>query len=160
MLNIVNKKLEILTIVSFLGISLVLCLSGWWSFQTNQEYIQAQHRLVKITEQLRVLNLTLSTFQDAETGQRGYLLTKNPAYLEPYARAAGVANTNLAWLRSVLSDEPRFDSHLAAINSLKDQKLDELARTIRLSNESGRASALELVNTDFGKIPWTAYGYC
>src|SRR5678816_3013461 len=48
----------------------------------------------------------LSELTDAETGQRGYLLTQKASYLEPYRAAAATIDTKIAALKPLLADEP------------------------------------------------------
>jgi adenylate cyclase len=75
----------------------------------------------------------LSTLNDAETGQRGYLLTQNESYLAPLENAQGRIDEDLAWLRRSLSDleKARFD--FTALQSLSSQKLNELGKTVNLA---------------------------
>ena len=97
------------------------------------------------------LDNLLSTLKDAETGQRGYLLTGDPAYLAPYDRAASelpVLGADVAHLMGEETDERRafelVQSHIGA-------KLDELKQTIELRRASGQEAALALVRTGRGK---------
>ena len=49
----------------------------------------------------------LSDYKDAETGQRGFLLTQTEAYLEPYERATTAIDDKLAKLRAELTDDQK-----------------------------------------------------
>ena len=90
---------------------------------------------------------------DAETGQRGYLLTLDPAYLEPYNRAAAQLPDNLAAvkLRFMQNTDPAVDQHLSPMNALIQAKLDELGRTIRAAQAGDGVVALELVRSGQGQ---------
>jgi len=77
------------------------------------------------------LTLMLSTLQDAETGQRGYLLTGLDEYLEPYESAERGIDGVVAELRSLTADNPRQQEQLDLIEPLITQKFDELGEPYR-----------------------------
>jgi hypothetical protein len=75
---------------------------------------------------------------DAETGQRGFLLTGEDRYLEPYNRA--------------IQEIPGESENVARLDSLTDQKLTELGRTIDLRRTNGAQQALSLVLSSHDKL--------
>jgi PAS domain S-box-containing protein len=93
----------------------------------------------------------LANLQDAETGQRGYLLTGDERYLEPYTKSRSVVATSIARLRSLLAKDSAQQKHLSAIAEAAAVKLAELDQTIRLRRERGLDAALAVVKTDRGK---------
>ncbi len=93
----------------------------------------------------------LSEIEDAETGQRGYLLTGKETYLEPYTSARAALPVELASLREALHDDPVQSQRLATVDSLITNKMTELAETVRLERANQSAAALELVDSDRGK---------
>ncbi len=99
----------------------------------------------------RIAGLLLSEMQDAETGQRGFLLTQNLSYLEPYDRAASSAPATLETLRKLTSDNPVQKDRLNSLEALINSKLAELRQTITLTRDGQRDAALEIVNTNQGK---------
>ncbi|MFL5256418.1 MAG: CHASE3 domain-containing protein [Rhodopila sp.] len=93
----------------------------------------------------------LSTLVDAETGQRGYLLTDNPAYLEPFNTTRGRLDADLAGLDGMLATFPEWAAPVGRIRSLAAEKLAELQRTIAL-HQSGQANAArDVVRGDEGR---------
>ena len=97
------------------------------------------------------LSMLLSTLQDAETGQRGYLLTGEASYLQPYllARAqigGDFATFDNAALRAGIPAAGRL-----RLQALATAKLDELNKTIRLYQSGDAAAAITLVRGDLGK---------
>ena len=90
---------------------------------------------------------------DAETGQRGYLLTLDPAYLEPYNRAAAQLPENLAAvkLRLMQNTDPAIDQNLGPMTALIQTKLDELGRTIRAAQAGDAATAMDIVRSGQGQ---------
>ena len=65
-------------------------------------------------ESLINLQALFSTLQDAETGQRGFLITGDEAYLAPYERALGELATSRAHLRAYAEAQPDLGKHLDA----------------------------------------------
>jgi PAS domain S-box-containing protein len=91
-----------------------------------------------------------SAMQDAETGQRGYLLTRKSRYMKPYLQSIQVIPTYLATLEQLTSGEQKQHDHVAQLASVSDQKLKELQRTLALSEAGSLNEALALVGTDRG----------
>ena len=108
--------------------------------------------LAEADAQLALENLGQS-LTDAETGQRGYLLTLDPAYLEPYNRAVKQLPNNLAAvkLRFMQNTDPAIDEHLGLLSDLIRTKLDELGSTVRAAQAGDSVAALDLVRTGQGK---------
>ena len=92
-----------------------------------------------------------SAVQDAETGQRGFLLTQNAAYLDPYTAGRTQVDAGLARLRTLLAADPSALGSIDGLQRLLHDKLAELARTIDLARSGQHEEALALVRTDAGK---------
>jgi signal transduction histidine kinase len=97
----------------------------------------------------RQLEALFSTLKDAETGQRGYLLTGDESYLQPYQ----AARTRLPGVLAGIDVEP-FEGPsvaLARIQTLSDAKMAELAETIALRRSGDVAGALAVVQSGRGR---------
>ena len=88
---------------------------------------------------------------DAETGQRGFLLTRDRRYLEPYLRAALTVERHLAQLNALLATDSLQRAALESLQPLIGTKLAELDHTIRLDSTAGPEAARELVSGGVGK---------
>ncbi len=88
---------------------------------------------------------------NAETGQRGYLLTGNPAYLQPYDAALLTVPADQQRLGSLVSAVPGGGQYFAALKSLVAAKLAVIAETIKLERAGDHAGAVRIVDTDEGK---------
>ena len=103
-------------------------------------------------EYQELLSGLLSLAQDAESGQRGYLLTGEKSYLEPYRQAVDAIPGQLARIddhdRLGRSNSP---SRSVSIKDALSQKQAELAETIALYDQGDAAKALELVRSGQGK---------
>jgi PAS domain S-box-containing protein len=93
----------------------------------------------------------LSLIKDAETGQRGYLLTGSEEYLKPYQAALAEISGDLDKLSQLVASNPQDRERVAKIRSLITAKLSELQRTIQLRRSQGYESALSVVRTDQGQ---------
>ncbi len=86
----------------------------------------------------------------AESGQRGYLLTGDRAYLDDYEAARANILPALDSLEQALAGEAGMADHLAHLHQKVIQKLDEMAQTVGLAKEGRLPEAIALVNTDRG----------
>lgn len=84
---------------------------------------------------------------EAETGQRGFLLSNREEYLRPYTASLETIRRSLAWLRDYYSDDPAGASLVARVSLLSDEKLVELATTLRLQQQ-GSDAWRELILSD------------
>ncbi|MGA9368121.1 MAG: CHASE3 domain-containing protein, partial [Steroidobacteraceae bacterium] len=97
------------------------------------------------------LTQLLSNLQDAETGQRGYLITGIDSYLEPYTAALPEIDRHQTRLAALVEDSPRQQAHLDALGPLITQKLAELQQTIDIRRAKDFASAQAIVLNNNGK---------
>ncbi len=93
----------------------------------------------------------LSTLKDAETGQRGFLLTGDLSYLAPYESALARLDRDYARLESAPLLTRERQSLIDRIRVLASFKLEELGNTIALYKAGQSAAALALVRTNQGK---------
>jgi CHASE3 domain sensor protein len=91
-------------------------------------------------------------FTDMESGQRGYLLTDDDGYLQPYTDAKNEIATHFANLRSALATRPQSEQTLETqLESLAGLKQAEIERTISLRQQGYRHRAFQLIQTNEGK---------
>jgi CheY-like chemotaxis protein/signal transduction histidine kinase/CHASE3 domain sensor protein len=142
-----------------LGLALVLAfflISGLIAYRniqvlrTNSEKIWHTHTVIVALGEL------LSTTQDAETGQRGYLLTGEDRYLEPYRNAVTLAASRLDAVGSLTRDNPSQQANLDVLRRHIGAKFAELEETIELRRDSGARAAMAVVTTDRGKVEMDA----
>lgn len=114
-------------------------------------FIGATRRVEETLVHIERLNALLSLLKDAETGQRGYLLTGDERYLEPYQDALAALWERQRELRVGLADRPQQRERLDALQPLIAAKLAELHRTIELRRSEGEAAAVRVVLTDEGR---------
>jgi len=128
-----------------------ICAIAFLSYRSLGWRAQGVRMVAHTLEVSRDLDGLLSTYKDAETGQRGYLLTGATRYLEPYEAAVGAIAERLARLRQMTSDNPRQLERLDTLLGFSNEKLAELKQTIDLRRAGRPAEALAVVETDRGR---------
>jgi methyl-accepting chemotaxis protein len=127
---------------------LTICVVG---FRTTDRLIE-NDELVGHTQSVRTKLARLqAALTDAETGQRGYLLTGSDAYLAPYEAALSEIKTLLDDTRTLTADNPDEQRRLAAMEPVIAAKLAELKQTIELRRGGGLDAALKVVADNQGK---------
>ena len=135
----------VLAVIAVLLVSLV-------SYQSLVNSQSSGQNLAKTIEVLAQMNLVLSTLKDAETGQRGYLLTGSENYLEPYLNAKAQIDGEFDALRALMADRPQQKKRLEELTALSGQKMHELGQTVDLRRAGQADAALALVKTNRGKV--------
>ena len=134
-----------------LGIAtLVLVVFIGLSYRQWQRYRQANVEAERSREILTAVDSVMADLGDAETGQRGFLLTGDDAYLQPYNRAVLALPGDLATLKALLSEGYRGMKDFDQLSSLANQKMSELRQTIDVRRTQGAQAALSIVQTDEG----------
>lgn len=92
-----------------------------------------------------------TSMQDAESGQRGYIITLEDDYLTPYNSAIDRIDEQIEQLRLVLAPYPEAQAPLRQLEADIALKLDELAETVQLAQSGDVQGAMQQVRTDRGK---------
>ena len=93
----------------------------------------------------------LSLLKDAETGQRGYIITGDESFLDPYRGAGAATATTVDELRELTSDNPAQQKRLGQAESLIAAKLAEMKRTIEMRRNRDVEQATKALQTGVGK---------
>ena len=102
------------------------------------------------TARVSIQNLSQGVL-DAETGQRGYLLTNRKEYLKPYERAVAKIEQSFSTLDPYYRQNAQALPILLRLHELVQVKLSELAVTIQLHDQGKRDAATEILLSDIGK---------
>lgn len=94
----------------------------------------------------------LSTMKDAETGQRGYLLTGKDIYLAPYHKAVSKIQTELTDLQKITSYNTIQKQNLNELNILVKNKIRELENTVELYKRGSEKAAFRIIEADSNEI--------
>ena len=88
---------------------------------------------------------------EAETGQRGYLLTGDTRYLEPYRRAVGDITNNLNLLRQTFAYQPQRIEDFDLLSRHVSRKMDEMDLSVRMRRDGNDDGWKFVLTTDVGK---------
>ncbi len=141
------KKSYLLLMIAAIILTMVLSLASFLSFQKLFQEMNKRYDLLIQDENLIHL---LSDVKDAETGQRGYIITGYERYLEPYQKALKTIDKRLSLVEKGL-DSADDHVHFLELSRLIDLKLDELNRTIQIRRTEGFAAAQKRVVNREGK---------
>jgi PAS domain S-box-containing protein len=141
-----------LILAGFIASAVILALVGWESYRDTVRVANAAAARKHSFEVQLTLDDTAAVLVDAETGERGYLLTGDVAYLEPYHGAIRNLARVMSRLKDLTSDTPNQQKHIQALEPLVEKKLSELQRTIDLRKEQGLAAANQVVLGGQGKL--------
>lgn len=136
------------------GLVLPIVLIGLPAFLAQQSRFEVKNTFRWITHTLEVeaaVQSLLNSLIDAETGQRGFLLTGRNAYLEPYDAARTRVGQQLTDLRNLTADNPYQQERLEEATPLIRERLALLAETVERERGGDHDAALALVNSDRGK---------
>jgi CheY-like chemotaxis protein/CHASE3 domain sensor protein len=137
--------------IGFAAAIIAVFLIGILSYRSFLQRAEASRQVAHTIEVTDHLDQLLSMFQDAETGQRGYLLTGDESYLEPYHRAVAGLQAEFPRLRQLMAGKPHQLERLEVLERLSTNKLAELRQTIDLRRAEQIQPALQIVRTDRGK---------
>jgi methyl-accepting chemotaxis protein len=134
------------------GMALLLVSTvGIIAYRATSELTESAAWVTHSHQVKETLSDTLSSLKDAETGQRGFVLTGAERYLEPYNGAAKLIDEHLQELQQLTVDNPSQQGRVARLKTLAAEKLAELAETVALRRQHGEKAAVEVVLTDRGK---------
>jgi len=135
-----------------LAVAIVAVLSvAMTSYRSLQVRNEAAGRVTHALRVKELLESLLSSVKDAETGQRGFLLTGNESYIEPFTQATMRIPGQFDALEGLL-EEPEQRQLLREGRVLLDGKLAEVRQTIEFRRQGELDRALEMVRSDHGRI--------
>jgi CHASE3 domain sensor protein len=138
-----------------IGIPALLAFIGWNAYLAVNHLNRVQTIAALTLESSAIqaeLSGVLKDMTDMETSQRGYLLTGNPAYLQPYTEAKGRIGTDFVSLRTGLASRTQHEQSLESrLEALARSKQAEIERSIGLRQQGYRRRSFMLVDTNEGK---------
>ena len=144
-----GRKLNL--ILLFLAIALLLATSFVVIYGIGNRALQVANDLLQRQSVIQRLDAIVTTAGNAETGQRGYLLTGDERYLTPYTNALSEVHSRMAALQKTAAAGSISSEDLAKIDRLVSAKLSELAETVNLMRQKRSQEALAIVEGGQGR---------
>jgi CHASE3 domain sensor protein len=137
--------------VSAIPLSLVVVTGALLSIHSHFLLRHDRELVVHSFEVIRAADDVLIGSLDAETGQRGFVITGNPAFLVPYSQATQVIPVALKQLMSLVGDNAKQLTLIYALKGETDSKLGELQSTVATREHQGFSAAQSMVTERRGK---------
>ncbi len=135
----------------FLVSSLFLVIIGFVGYRSVSSLVDTSYSVTQMYKVIEDQSNFMSHLKDAETGQRGYLLTGEAAYLTPYTMGIEEAPKVLNELRRQVGENPERQRLIDQMETLMTTKFEELNRTIVAKKNGHSEEALKIVMSNEGK---------
>src|SRR5271166_5856469 len=145
---ILLRKRSIVSLIAALGLLLAVIAANFFLNARQLQDQESVHHSLNV--ELRLARI-FSMLQDAETGQRGYLLTYEEGYLSPYNAAVQNIDSEMAALGSMVAGNSGQSQQLATLREAAREKLDELSQTINLARDGKEDAAVERLREGAGR---------
>ena len=145
--SVIGKRLAI----AFALAIVLLVTNAVISFRATNTLIQNNARVVQTLEIIQDVDAMLSTLKDAETGQRGYILTGDERFLGPYNSAVGQLGGYLDRLKEITTDSPVQQERLSALDQAVTIRLYTLKNNLDLYNREGLDALRKSGQLNLGK---------
>jgi len=124
-----------------------MLVSHW----NRKRLLENEHRVVSAQEMLTTVEEVLARVTEAETAERGFLITDDADYLQSYEAAARRAYDAVARLDELSSDDPQQRQRTAALRERIDARMGELRNAISAKQAGGFDAARQSVSTNHGR---------
>jgi len=148
MSKIIRLRLALLFAIALGLLTIIVVVS----YQTTERFVAVSEETAATSRLLLELERTLSTMRDLETGQRGYLITGDESYLQPYAEALVRIRTDGDRLLTLAADRPTDAARVAAVQRQINAKLTDLQNAIQARRQEGLDAARKISLTGRGKV--------
>lgn len=133
-----------------LGLTILTAI-GVASYRTTTNLIENAARERTTYQVLGQLNTLETELVNAETGQRGYIITGQPRYLEPYDNALQAIDRTYATLQQLTADNPTRQNRLNDLKPVIEARVAKLREGLRLRDSRGLEAAQNFILADEGR---------
>ncbi len=126
-----------------------IILSSLWLVDRNQStftYIIEERDIRRAAADL------LQTLVDAETGQRGFVLTQDESFLGVYEKSLAEVRNNLTLVTELVKGRPIKEERIPELRRLTESKLEEMIHTVDLTRSGRQDEAILLVKSELGRV--------
>jgi len=143
-----QHSISLIVAAAFASLLIVLATVNRIETARSEASTQSVAHTYAVTTELAAM---LSTLVDAETGQRGFILSGEARYLQPYDAAVANVQTHITRVAALTIDNSAQQVDVARVRSLTAAKLSELQETIVARQSAGFTAAQQIVASDRGK---------
>jgi PAS domain S-box-containing protein len=151
-----GQKLSRGLIISIGLVAWALIMNAGLTYRNTRQLVEDARQVAHTHEVLDALEQLISTMKDAETGQRGYLITGERQYLEPYEAGVAAVGDRIRRLERLTADNPEQQARLDGLKQHIAAKLSELKQTVELRRDRDFDAARQIMRTDRGKAEMDA----
>ncbi len=144
--NLLQESVAIAAVILLLVFTGVLTWQAFAQLQRNRLLVRHSNEVLLTLEQIE------SAMTDAETGQRGFIITGRDEYLQPFDNALERIGVLIDNAKSLTQDDANQQARIAPLESLIAEKINELRIAIAARREGGMEAAQQVVNTGVGKL--------
>ncbi|MBA4010963.1 MAG: histidine kinase [Phenylobacterium sp.] len=145
------RRSEVWTTIGLVAALTFFLISGAVAFLNVQMLRDNNEQVVRTHTVIMSFSRLLSALQDAETGQRGFVMTGDERYLDPYNDAVAAIPSRMDAIAEEAKDNPVQQSRIGSLRRNVNAKLVELEQTIALRRSQGRDAAAAVVEAGRGK---------
>jgi PAS domain S-box-containing protein len=149
-MQLIYKRFGVIT--GFVLLLILLIANALITRRQLADMVSHQADVERTQQVLIAIDQAQSLLKDAETGQRGFLYTNDPSYLDPYNLALTQLGPQLRLLQQLTSRDPIEQAEVAQLRTLTQAKVAELSNTILLQRAGHPDAARTLVLSDHGRL--------
>ena len=136
----------------FVAAAVLVAANTYVAYVNVRKLIDHADAVARSQQRLMAADAVLSTLKDAETGQRGYVITGARSYLKPFEDAIKQIDGKLAELTRLTADDPEERPDVEEIGTLARRRIDEATRTKEIRDSKGLEAASRAIQEDRGKV--------
>ncbi len=125
--------------------------TGITAYQYSLRFIDTNQWVVHTHEVLQELEGTLATLTTAETQERGYIITGDETYLQPYQTAVSQIPTHIQALKDLIADNPDQQQRLSSLQGVINDRLGVFDQAVTARQQNGFEAARQVVSTGRGQ---------
>jgi methyl-accepting chemotaxis protein len=129
----------------------ILVIVGWVAYSSTSQLLEARNWYSHTLQILKGIEAVSGSLFEAQSRQRGYLLTGDERFLEGYRDAAASVGKDLDSVAALTAENPKQQARLQALRPLVATSLDQFGEAIQLRKNKGVEAALGLIETDQAK---------
>jgi signal transduction histidine kinase len=148
-----NQKTNSFLVPSLLIVAIiVVAVNAWFAFRSLKSIQESQAWVDHTWQVIDQVERIMGSAKDAETGFRGYLLSGEANYLDPYQTATRELPPELDRFQALTSDNPSQQKRIAQMRSVLDQRMSLLAHGIQVRRSGNRDMVQTLGMSGAGQV--------